>query len=79
MEIKFPPDSASKEQMADYSRIAGSENKLVIMGPEQCDCDQPDPSPPRIPVEQIGPAAGVAGLLYMLATKRPPPAPVPAY
>lgn len=79
VEIKFPPDKRNPRQDAAYVRIAGSENKLVVMGPEDCDCDQPDPNPPKIPVEQLGTAAGALGLLYMLVTKRPPPGGVPAY
>ncbi len=78
VEIKFPPDKIDGPQNDAYVQIAGGENKLVVMGPEKCDCDQPEPNPPKIPVEQIGPAAGLAGLLYMLLTKRPPPGPVPA-
>jgi len=79
VEIKFPPDKRDARQDAAYTQIAGDENKLVVMGPEDCDCNQPDPNPPKIPVEQIGPAAGLAGILYMLLTRRPPPGPVPAF
>jgi VRR-NUC domain len=79
VEIKFPPDKRDARQDAAYSQIAGSDAKLVVMGPDDCDCDQPEPNPPKIPIEQLGPAAGVAGLLYMLLTKRPPPGPVPAF
>lgn len=79
VEIKFPPDKMDEKQERAYTRIAGDDNKLVVMGPDDCDCNQPDPNPPKIPVEQIGPAAGLAGILYMLLTKRPPPGPVPAF
>lgn len=79
VEIKFPPDKRDARQDAAYTQIAGDENKLVVMGPEDCDCNQPDPNPSKIPVEQIGPAAGLAGILYMLLTKRPPPGGVLAY
>lgn len=77
VEIKFPPDTAPSDQIADYARIAGDRDKLIVMGPEDCDCDRPDPAPPKIPVEQIGAAGSMLGLLYMLVTRRPPP--VPAY
>lgn len=79
VEIKFPPDKRNARQAAAYAQIAGDENKSIEMGPEDCDCDQPDPDPPKIPVEQFGTAAGLAALLYMLLTKRPPPSPVPAF
>lgn len=77
IEIKFPPDTASSDQIVDYRRIAGDDDKLIVLEPQDCDCDQPDPDPPKIPVEQIGAAGSALGLLYMLVTKRPPP--VPAY
>lgn len=77
VEIKFPPDKRNPRQAEAYTQIAGDENKLVFMGPEDCDCSQPEPSPPKMPVEQLGPAAGVARLLYMLITRRPAPTPVP--
>jgi hypothetical protein len=77
IEIKFPPDTASSDQIVDYKRIAGGDDKLIVMEPKDCDCDQSDPTPPKIPVEQIGVAGSALALLYMLVTKRPPP--VPAY
>lgn len=73
VEIKFPPDTMDERQEEDYSKIAGSRGKLETLEPGQCDCNKPDPDPPKIPVEQIGTAAAAAGLLYMLLTKRPPP------
>lgn len=79
VEIKFPPDRIDGPQEDAYIQIAGDRSKLVVMGPEDCDCDRPDPDPPKIPVEQLGPAAGVAGILYMLLTKRPPPGLIPAF
>jgi hypothetical protein len=79
VEIKFPPDSWNKRQKDDYELIAGGSSKLEKLEPSDCDCDQPDPDPPKIPVEQIGAAASLAGILYMLVTKRPPPGPVPAF
>lgn len=78
VEIKFPPDTITKPQEDAYIHIAGDDKKLVTMGPEECDCDQPDPDPPKIPVEQLGAAASIAGILYTLFTKRPPPVPAPA-
>ncbi|CDG81629.1 VRR-NUC domain protein [Janthinobacterium agaricidamnosum NBRC 102515 = DSM 9628] len=77
VEIKFPPDTATGDQLTDYARIAGGDSKLVVVGPSDCDCGQPDPDHPKIPVEQLGPAAAAAALLYMLLAKRP--LPLPAY
>jgi hypothetical protein len=79
VEIKFPPDNWGQRQQNDYERIAGAPNKLEKIGPDDCDCDKPEPDPPKIPVEQLGKAAAGLGVLYMLVTKRPPPGPVPAY
>jgi len=79
VEIKFPPDTMGVPQRNAYEQIVGSKDKLVVMGPDECNCDQPEPNPPKIPVEQIGPAAAALGLLYMLVTKRPPPGGVPAH
>ncbi|MFN3416624.1 MAG: VRR-NUC domain-containing protein [Caldimonas sp.] len=79
VEIKFPPDTWSKEQKADYERIAGAPHKLEKLEPADCDCAQPEPDPPKIPIEQLGAAATAARLLQMLLTRRPlPPVPVPA-
>jgi hypothetical protein len=79
VEIKFPPDKMDDPQREAYTQIAGSPNKLVEMGPDDCDCNRPEPDSPKIPVEQLAPAAGVVGLFYMLLTKRPPPGGIPAY
>lgn len=78
VEIKFPPDGWKTDQETDYARIAGGRSKLEKLEPDDCDCNQPEPNAPKIPVEQIGPAAGLAALLMMLITRRPPPGPVPA-
>ncbi|MCK9736605.1 MULTISPECIES: VRR-NUC domain-containing protein [Pseudomonas] len=79
VEIKFPPDSWSKEQQTDYERIAGGAEKLEKLEPSDCDCNQSEPNHSKIPVEQLGTAAMLAGVLYMLLVRRPMPGPVPAY
>lgn len=79
VEIKFPPDTMDAPQREAYSQIAGDDDKLVEIGPEDCDCNQPDPDPSKLPVKELGAAAIAAQLLYMLLTKRPPPALVPAF
>lgn len=77
VEIKFPPDRMTPAQQEAYEEIAGDPAKLETLGPDDCDCNQPEPNKSKIPVEQIGKAATLAGILYMLFTKRPPP--LPAY
>jgi hypothetical protein len=79
VEIKFPPDKRDLRQNAAYTQIAGDENKLVLMGPEDCDCDQPEHESIKVPAEALSKAAAAAGLLYMILTKRPPPGRIPAY
>lgn len=79
VEIKFPPDDWTTRQERDYEKIAGGPKKLEKIGPDDCDCDKPEPDAPKIPAEQLGRAATGAAILYMLITKRPPPGPVPAY
>ncbi|RMM79643.1 hypothetical protein ALQ71_200253 [Pseudomonas coronafaciens pv. striafaciens] len=72
VEIKFPPDKIDPRQNAAYTEIAGDENRLVVIGPQNCDCNQPEPNPTKIPVEQLGPAALLTGILCMLLTKQGP-------
>lgn len=79
VEIKFPPDKRNPRQDAAYAQIAGDDNKFVVMGPAGCNCDQPEPNLPEMPVGRFRAAAGLAAILYMLLTKRPPPGPVPAF
>lgn len=38
VEIKFPGDSMSEAQQAAYERIAGSPDKVAVLGPDSCDC-----------------------------------------
>lgn len=79
VEIKFPPDKRDPRQDAAYIQIAGDDTKLVVLGPEDCDCNSQDPQPPKVPVEQVGTAAALAAALYFLLTRRSPPGPVPAF
>jgi hypothetical protein len=77
VEIKFPPDVMSDPQRAAYEKVGGK-GKLVEMGPDKCDCDNPD-SRSTIPVKEIGGAAALTAALYLLLTRRPPPGLNPAY
>lgn len=38
VEIKFPPDEMGDRQRKAYERIAGDSNKVVEIGPDDCDC-----------------------------------------
>ncbi|QGZ43250.1 VRR-NUC domain-containing protein [Pseudoduganella flava] len=77
VEIKFPPDKPNREQTFAYARIADDESKVEVMGPDDCNCSQPESESNKVPAEQLGPAAAAAGaLLYFLLTRRPPPRPV---
>jgi hypothetical protein len=42
VEIKFPPQTKNIEQDEDYALIAGAPNKVVTMGPGDCDCSDDD-------------------------------------
>jgi len=79
VEIKFPGDPFRPRQMESYGVIAGDEAKVVTLTLNECDCNQATPEPATIPVEQLGPAAAILALLYVVVTKRPPPGGVPAY
>lgn len=79
VEMKFPGDAYRPRQREDYVIIAGDETKMVPLKLEECDCNKPDPNPPKVPVEQLGAAAAILGIIYMAVTRRPPPGGVPAY
>ncbi|WP_426105459.1 VRR-NUC domain-containing protein [Massilia sp. TSP1-1-2] len=80
VEMKFPPDSISDEQERAYVDIAGGASKLAVLEPGDCDCDAPEPDGPRIPIKELGFAAGVAAWLAFILTRgktpRPPLVPV---
>ena len=42
VEIKFPPDDWNKRQKEAYGIIAGGEDKLAKLEPDDCNCDRPD-------------------------------------
>jgi len=79
VEMKFPDDTYRPGQRQDYVTIAGGESKMVPLELSDCDCTQKEPEPSKVPVEQLGTAAAILGIIYTLVTKRPPPAGVPAY
>ncbi|WP_371765091.1 VRR-NUC domain-containing protein [Massilia sp.] len=79
VEMKFPGDPYRPRQKESYSIIAGDASKLVSMELKECGCNQAELEKSNIPVEQLGPAAAILGIIYMAVTKRPPPGGVPAY
>lgn len=79
VEMKFPGAPYRPRQREDYIVIAGDETKMVPLKLEDCDCSQSEPKPPKIPVEELGTAAAILGIIYTVVTKRPPPGGVPAY
>ncbi|WP_186275196.1 VRR-NUC domain-containing protein [Burkholderia gladioli] len=44
VEIKFPPQSIDKEQLAADQHIAGAPDKAAVLSPSDCDCSQHDGS-----------------------------------
>jgi hypothetical protein len=65
VEIKFPPDSVSPEQQADYESIAGDPNKVVTLKPGDCDCDSGEPNE-RSPIPKPDPKTLGAGALVLM-------------
>lgn len=78
MELKFRGDSYRPRQREDYILIAGDETKMVMLNLEDCDCSRPEPESTKVPVEQMGTAAAILGIIYTVVTRRPPPGGVPA-
>lgn len=79
VEMKFPDDPYRPGQRDDYARIAGGRDKMVELEFNDCDCNKSEPEKSKVPVEELGLAATLLSLLYMVVTKRPPPAGVPAF
>lgn len=81
VEIKFPPDKMSPKQEKAYRDIAGSKNKLVETGPDDCGCgeeeqEQTEESKANKPAAELGTAAALAALLRSVLTKIPLRVPV---
>lgn len=73
VEIKFPDDEYRPRQREAYIVIAGDESKMVPLELKDCDYNQREPDKSKVPVEQLGPAAAILSIIYMVVTKRPPP------
>lgn len=79
VEMKFPGDVLTQPQETSYIKIAGDANKLVTQRLSGCDCNRPKREEARIPVDKLGAAAAMLGIIYSVVLKRPPPRGVPAY
>ena len=79
VEMKFPDDPYRPGQREDYIRIAGGATKLVDLRIDDCDCSESEPEKSKVPVEELGKAAAIMRLLYVVITRRPPPRGVPAF
>lgn len=67
VEIKFPPDHWSRDQKDDYAVIAGGEDKLAKLEPDDCSCDRDDPEAPKVPAPDAKTvAAGAMALMVLL-------------
>ncbi|HBN8509218.1 VRR-NUC domain-containing protein [Pseudomonas aeruginosa] len=81
VEMKFPPDPPDSKQVKAYEKIAGDERKIVEMKSTECDCSQENQQS-KVPVEQLGWAATIAGAVMFIVTRGRSPRPsipVPAY
>jgi hypothetical protein len=78
VEMKFPPDEMSPDQEEAYVKIAGDPGKLKTLKPSDCSCDQSEPAPPKVPVEDIGIVGTILmWVAFVLSRGRSPrPAPV---
>ncbi|AIO65487.1 VRR-NUC domain protein [Burkholderia oklahomensis] len=74
VEIKFPPQKRDPEQEEDFRLIAGSREKLEVMGPQDCDCsdDDGDESPVKVAAEKL---SELGRALRTLIGKGPPKIP----
>ena len=78
VEMKFPPDTLSREQKAAYEEIAGTPNKLTTLEPGDCDCEKPKDNGTMIPVEKLE-TAGKASEVLMRALTRGKSKGLPGY
>ncbi|WP_321967053.1 VRR-NUC domain-containing protein [Burkholderia cepacia] len=74
VEIKFPPQKRDTEQEEDFRLIAGSREKLEVMGPQDCDCsnDDGEENPAKVAAEKL---SELARALRKLIGKGPPQLP----
>jgi VRR-NUC domain len=77
VEMKFPPDQRSAEQEAEYKKIAGASADVKVLEPSDCDCNQPEPEPPKMPVQEIGTVATILMWIAFILSRGRTPRPQP--
>jgi VRR-NUC domain len=77
VEMKFPPDALSGPQKEAYVNIAGDDKKLKTLQPSDCNCDQPEPEPPKMPVQEIGTVATILMWIAFVLSRGRTPRPQP--
>jgi VRR-NUC domain len=77
VEMKFPPDTLSERQKKAYEDIAGDPRGLKKLEPDDCNCDQPEPEPPKTPVEEIGVVGTIIMWILFIITRGKSPKPLP--
>ncbi|SDG91762.1 VRR-NUC domain-containing protein [Paraburkholderia phenazinium] len=85
VEMKYPPDTLSRGQQADYIRIAGGSKKFVTMTPADCGCGDDETSEQPSTATQSQSAKDIfgdnlsSGSGNGLPPMLPPVPPVPAF
>jgi VRR-NUC domain len=77
VEMKFPPDTLKPEQREAYEDIVGDPKGLKKLEPDDCNCDQSEPEPPKIPVEEIGVVGTIIMWILFIITRGKSPKPLP--
>jgi hypothetical protein len=75
VEMKFPPDELRPDQEDAYIDIAGDQRKLKTLKPSDCNCDQSEPEPPKMPVEEMGIVAKIVMAILFLISRGKTPMP----
>jgi type VI secretion system secreted protein VgrG len=66
IEMKFPGDTPSRDQLRDYGVIAGAA-PVEVWTTDRCGCGGEDPEPRKVPVPVPDPRAELLALLALLA------------
>ncbi len=72
VEVKFPPQAPDLGQAEDYATIAGSPDKLVVLGPQNCDCSNDDEGENPIRAVVSDALSELGRSLRALLNSRPP-------
>jgi VRR-NUC domain len=75
VEMKFPPDQRSDAQEKEYKRIAGPNAEVKTLQPSDCDCNKPEPEPPKMPVREIGTVATILLWIAFILSRGKTPRP----